>query len=428
MNSTKVVLVIGAGPIGIEMALALVRSKAFNVDVIVVERGSDVGCHITEHWADVTLFSPNYLNVSQTGLEVLSEFTQDASCQQLDPAKFSTGGEFVEKYLKPVAAYLRANLKCSLLFNSTVVAASRKNLNKGTLPRLAGKFEVMVDCNGSERYLECDYLVDCSGTVSTPNFAGKGGMPAVGERSLRAAGKINYHIPVAAGAGAQRKNHVVVIGAGTSAITSINRCLSDSSRDCQITWVTRTDPRYPPYDRIENDPLPQRDSLFAQGNALAAASAPGAAVQYRGFSDVLRIQELPESSSTFRFRVTLQKRAADGEAPAAPETVDCHEVVANTGYRPDMAVLAELQVHYCFASDGPMRLAAALLASSGGTSGNCLAQVVPGKDTLRTPEPRLFIIGIKSYGRGNAFLLRIGYEQVQHVMELIADEEGVQGS
>ena len=47
-----------------------------------------------------------------------------------------------------------------------------------------------------------------------------------------------------------------------------------------------------------------------------------------------------------------------------------------------------------------------------------------GKDTLRCPENCLFVLGVKSYGRGSAFLMRIGYEQVQSVLELIQDEIG----
>jgi hypothetical protein len=58
-----------------------------------------------------------------------------------------------------------------------------------------------------------------------------------------------------------------------------------------------------------------------------------------------------------------------------------------------------------------MKLAAALLAS-GGNGGDCLAQVSSGPETLRNPEPGLFVLGMKSYGRGSAFLLRLGYEQV----------------
>ena len=44
--------------------------------------------------------------------------------------------------------------------------------------------------------------------------------------------------------------------------------------------------------------------------------------------------------------------------------------------------------------------------------GDCLAQPAPGRETLLNPEPGFYILGSKSYGRGSAFLLKIGYEQV----------------
>jgi len=94
-------------------------------------------------------------------------------------------------------------------------------------------------------------------------------------------------------------------------------------------------------------------------------------------------------------------------------------VIANVGYRPDTSIYQELQVHQCYATEGPMKLAAALLSSSGANSVDCLAQVVPGKETLRTSEPSFFIIGMKSYGRSSKFLLSVGHQQVQHVMELL---------
>jgi len=40
-----------------------------------------------------------------------------------------------------------------------------------------------------------DGLVDASGTYGNPNFLGKGGRPALGERALRADGTIKYVLP-----------------------------------------------------------------------------------------------------------------------------------------------------------------------------------------------------------------------------------------
>ena len=56
-----------------------------------------------------------------------------------------------------------------------------------------------------------------------------------------------------------------------------------------------------------------------------------------------------------------------------------------------------------------MKLAATLM----GGGGDCLKQAVPGPATLCNPENDFFVIGMKSYGRGSAFLLRVGFEQVR---------------
>ena len=66
-----------------------------------------------------------------------------------------------------------------------------------------------------------------------------------------------------------------------------------------------------------------------------------------------------------------------------------------------------------------MKLAAALLAQGDG-SGDCLDQTSLGAETLVHPEPGIFILGIKSYGRRSDFLMRVGWEQVDEVFGLLA--------
>jgi hypothetical protein len=92
-------------------------------------------------------------------------------------------------------------------------------------------------------------------------------------------------------------------------------------------------------------------------------------------------------------------------------------VIANVGHRPDTDLFGELQVHLCYASEGPMKLAAALAGQHGE---DCLQQTIPGADVLRSPEPHFFVLGSKSYGRNTHFLLRIGFEQVREAFGLIA--------
>ena len=82
----------------------------------------------------------------------------------------------------------------------------------------------------------------------------------------------------------------------------------------------------------------------------------------------------------------------------------------------DHTLYRQLQVHECWATSGPMKLAAALLASS---SVDCLTQTSHGSDTLRNPEPDFFILGEKSYGRNSTYLMRIGWEQVEQVFRIL---------
>ena len=78
-------------------------------------------------------------------------------------------------------------------------------------------------------------------------------------------------------------------------------------------------------------------------------------------------------------------------------------------------------MHECYVICGPMKLSAALFAV-GGANGDCMKQTTHGVETLKSSEPRFFLLGQKSYGRNNSFLLRVGWEQVAEVMTELAPE------
>jgi hypothetical protein len=92
-------------------------------------------------------------------------------------------------------------------------------------------------------------------------------------------------------------------------------------------------------------------------------------------------------------------------------------VLALTGAVGDNRLYRQLQVHECYAFDAPMKLSAALLGAAGG---DCLAQASHGVEALTNPEPGFYILGAKSYGRNNTFLMRTGWEQVAEVFGAIA--------
>jgi len=91
---------------------------------------------------------------------------------------------------------------------------------------------------------------------------------------------------------------------------------------------------------------------------------------------------------------------------------DFDNVIANVGFHPDSSLYRELQVHQCYASEGPMKLAVSLITSGGA---DCLSQKSESSDVLMNPEPNFFILGGKSYGRNSKFLIKVGLEQIDQI-------------
>jgi hypothetical protein len=231
---------------------------------------------------------------------------------------------------------------------------------------------------------------------------GNGNIPALGERELR--DRIDYHLVDVAGAARERYEgkRVLLVGSGHSAATA----LDDLTRidGTSIVWVTRIDKKNP-LAIVANDPLPERARLSEKANALASGSNPN--VAYRSSTEVEKLR-----SDGDGFEVTLRTNGA-------METLHVDRILAHVGFSPDNRIYRELQVHECYASLGPMKLSAALLAERLADSADCLAQTSKGADVLKNPEPGFFILGSKSYGKNSNFLIRIGIQQVQEVYSLV---------
>ena len=95
-------------------------------------------------------------------------------------------------------------------------------------------------------------------------------------------------------------------------------------------------------------------------------------------------------------------------------------VVVLTGFRPDLSFLSEMRLDLDPVLQAPRALAPEIdpnLHSCGSVSPHGAAE-------LAQPEPGLYLVGMKSYGRAPTFLAMTGYEQVRSVVaELTGDHE-----
>lgn len=402
------IAIIGAGPIGLEAALYAVQ-RGYHVSVF--ERGR-VAENVRQ-WGHVRLFSPFGMNASESGRAVLRE----AGHELPGDDELLTGREFVEQYCQRLP-YVQ-ELRESVLEQTSVISIGRVQRLKSDLvsnpDRGLTPFRLLLDGPDGERAVEADVVLDCSGTYGNHNWLGDGGIPCLGERA--ATDRISYTLPIPAQFGRYAgSGSVLVVGSGYSAATTIlavsKLYLSDPEVELSaVYWVTRTPDVAAPMSRIVDDSLSERDSIACEANSLATdVDGP---VEWLPGHVVL---EMKPDDRTGRLHVVLQNVDT-----GVRQTIVADTIIANVGYRPDRSLYEELQVHECYASQGPMKFAAKLL---GETSGDCLDQVSHGPDVLRNPEPGFFILGSKSYGRNSSFLMQVGLQQIVDVFRLIDGASG----
>ena len=418
-------MVIGAGPVGLDAALAALD---VGMDVTVLEAGDSVATNVRD-WGHVQFFTPWDMLLSTRMATVLEKEGWPGSS-----GSAPTGAEFVRTALEPLVR--SETLSGRIRYGARVVSVGRAGLLKheeiGTAARGARPFRILVSGPAGEEWVEeADVVLDCSGSWGNPNRLGPAGIPALGERGC---GAISYHIPDVTSDPDLRGLRILVVGGGHSAMTAVRDLgqLARTDGTTRVYWAVRGGDAVLSVD--PDDPLPLRSGLLRDVKALVEGEAPpvqclrgvqvesveevgdGVRVGLIGGRDEPRGRD--DSGGTEESRETGEP---GGASPSRHLVVD--RIFGLTGSVGDREIYRQLQVHECYATQGPMKLAAALLAADGGA--DCLDQVSHGAGALANPEPDFYILGSKSYGRNNTFLLRVGYEQVSEVVASLEGRGGV---
>jgi thioredoxin reductase len=385
------VAVIGAGPVGLAAAAHLLSR---GLEPLIFESGAEVGASVRE-WGHVRVFSPWEYDVDPVAVEMLTA----AGWSAPEADGYPTGTEIAERYLEPLAAI--PAIASALRLDARVMAVTKQGIDKlKDAGREEAPFELVVDEDGAERRYLARAVIDASGTWTKPNPLGTGGVPAAGERAQAA--RIAYGIPDVLGTDRDdyAGRRVLVVGSGHSAFNAILDlvALRDSEPATEIVWAIRGGAPGRKYGGGGDDQLPARGAL---GAAVRGLVADGTVELVGGFQtrEVLALDD----------RLALR----DGERILVAD-----EVIAATGFRPDLQLLGELRLEL----DDRVEATRALAPLIDPNQHSCGSVPPHGVDELSHPDAGIYMVGMKSYGRAPTFLLRTGYEQVRSVVAALAGD------
>ncbi|BET48465.1 NAD(P)-binding domain-containing protein [Kitasatospora aureofaciens] len=390
------VVVIGAGPVGLAAAAHLVEH---GIEPLVLEAGGRAGAAVRE-WSHVRLFS-TWGEVVDPAAEKLLAPT---GWTRPDPATYPSGGDWAERYLQPLADALGDRVRTG----ATVTGVSRAGRDRIVdADRERQPFVVHVEyADGGEERVLARAVIDASGTWATAGPAGGSGLPALGEQA--AADRITYRVPDLKDPAVRARyagRRTAVVGSGASAFTALaylaELAQSEDGRGTHAVWILRRGISGSTFGGGTADQLPARGAL-----GLAAKAAVD-----KGYADAVT-----------GFRTEAFERDGDGRPVLVGEDgrrldpVD--EVVALTGFRPDLSFLDELRLGLDERLQAPVGLAPLIDPNQH----SCGTVYPHGHRELSHPERGVYLVGMKSYGRAPTFLAMTGYEQVRSVAAAIAGD------
>jgi hypothetical protein len=400
VDTPATIVILGAGPVGVEAAL---YARYLGYSVIVLEQ-NEVASQVTA-WGHLPLFSPFAELRSTLGLAALR--AQDPAYRPPAPDARLSGRQWVDQYLLPLS---RTDLLADVVrCGERVVAVGRELLlrHEGADDEQPddGGFRLLIQrADGRHTHELADIVLDCTGTYANPNGCGTGGMAARGEARWRP--RIEYGVPdvLDTRRSEYADRRVLVVGHSLEAAATVVAVaqLAQQVPGTRVTWS-----RHPTADTLADGPiplaeygyLPAHQQLALAANKLAQGGTPG--FEFRPTAAVAAV-DVDDEGGQF---------IVQWSDDAPPERFD--RIVVNAGHRPDHTLYEELQIARSPITDGPTGM-----GEHPADDAHAANAVLP-PERLMTPEPNFYILGAKSFGRDERFLLSDGLRQIRDLFGII---------
>lgn len=403
IDTPATIAVIGGGAIGIEAAL---YARFLGYFVLLIE-----GAKMAQSWrggSHVPMPATFGQSASPLGLAALEAHRPDGALP--DHSAATTGHEFAEKYLVPLA-------KTDLLYESVSVHARVASVSRLGVRRETGgdlqdradtEFRLAIHSKSRGWFsARADIVLDCSG-VGVPRTLGPGGGLAMGE--LEHTSQIATGLPDFLGRERSQYAGQRILLVGTSHAACQNLLalaeLVRSEPTTRVHWLV-------PLEGEMTEPAQWLDRLRATGEAGASLAEHEVIQQaLRGtlagvvtFAG-LGIDKLHATATGLSVRVQVDEDST--------LQIDCDRIVSGVGYQADWEHASPLRIGRSAALDRPA------LEVAGQPDQPPASGSVELADSIVTMEPHYYVLGSKSFGIAHdRFTLAQGHQQIRDAFALI---------
>lgn len=355
-------VIIGAGPIGLAMAIRLLKS---NKPFTILEKGFSVGSNMLD-WGHIHLFTSWKDSIDPVSLEFLKENGIDFSLSD----SFPSGAEYVKDFLMKLSNLIPSD---SIKFGSEV-----KSINYIAETK---EFEIRYQKGNAAKVVMSEAVFDASGTWSQPKVI-------FNDQHLFT-DKIYSGIPDTNYIKSLPENsQIAVIGSGHSAMNSLMEIASNSNH--KLTWLIRNDaPRFG-QSKVggKSDFLEKKVAELIKDKRIELKS---------GFS----IKSAEGKDDGFLLKPINNT-----------EPLFVNRLISNIGAFPDYSILNGFNIEL----DESLMIPLKMVDRIDPRLHSCDTVSFLFEETIITNVP-YYVIGMKSFGKASNFLLSKGFNVLDEIME-----------